>query len=243
MKRTLTVSLSLIILAMNACAPLTTATTPQPIPIITEPAVSIITEIPTAVLPTETLQVDPSADWKTYANPNFGLGFQYPSNWFGPDEYVSDQTMRLAIGSDVVYPYGEPPVQPSEVKNSYSIVIQYSKNDQNTYWKDTYQSLINLQDGASYSDGRNLVIRVRQFTLGIFQGIEYISTLSETAQTDPTYARQIILFDEQPNVLTIMGTPNNVEFSSETGWRDIYQTIDAANLTIFHQIVDSLTME
>ncbi|MBC7877736.1 MAG: hypothetical protein H7Y59_11260 [Anaerolineales bacterium] len=233
MKKPFPLFLLMSILTINACAPLEAPTTPEPV-------VSVVTEVPTVVLPTA---ADQASDLKLYANSTFGLGFQYPSSWYGPDEYVSEQTLRVAIGSDVVYPYGEPPAQPSEVKNSYLVVLQYSKNDQNTYWKETYQSLINLQDGESYSDARNMVIRVRQLNLGRFQGIEYTSTLSETAQTDPIYSRQVILFDEQSNVLTIMGTPNNVEFTSETGWRDIYQTIDAANMPLFHQIVESLTME
>jgi hypothetical protein len=183
------------------------------------------------------------ADWKSYANSTFGLGFRYPSSWFGPDEYVSDQNLRVEIGSDVVYPYGTDRMeQIYEVKNSYYVLIQYSKNDQNQYWKDTYQSLLNLQDGESLSDARSLVIRVRQLKLGRFEGIEYISTLSETAQTEPVYIRQVILFDEQSNVLTIMGTPNNVEIGNGAEWRDAYKMIDEANLNLFHQIVESITV-
>ena len=71
----------------------------------------------------------------------------------------------------------------------------------------------------------------------------YISTLSETAQTDPVYIRQVILIDGQSNLLTIMGTPNNVEISSGASWRDVYQAIDEANLAAFHKIVESITVE
>jgi hypothetical protein len=121
------------------------------------------------------------------------------------------------------------------VKNSYNVVIQYTKNNQNSYWKDTYQSLQNLKDGESLSDARSLVIRVRQLDIGRFKGFEYISTLSETAQTDHVYAREVMLFDEQTNdLLTIMGQPNNVEVSHGANWRDAYQMIDEANLSSFH---------
>jgi len=184
------------------------------------------------------------AGWKSYANSTFGLGFRYPSGWFGPDEYVSDQNLRVEVGSDRVYPYGTDRMeQIYEVKNSYYVVIQYSKNDQNPYWKDTYQSLLNLQDGESLSGARSLVIRVRQLKLGRFEGIEYISTLSETAQTEPVYTRQVILFDEQSNRLSIMGTPNNIEIGNGTEWRDAYKMIDEANLILFHQIVESVTVD
>jgi hypothetical protein len=223
---------------MNACASQGSGTF-EPI-VAGEPTIAVPTQVPVAVSPTVE---DQPANLKTYTNSDFGLGFQYPSNWFGPDEYISGQDLRVAVGSDVVYPYGEMPEQPSEVKNSYSVILQYSKNSQNQYWKDTYRSLLNLKDGESYSDGRSMIIRVQQLNIGRFKGIEYISTLSETAQTDPVYIRQVILIDDQSNLLTIMGTPNNVEVSSGTEWRDVYRKIDEANQTFFHDIVDSITLQ
>ena len=114
----------------------------------------------------------------------------------------------LRSGSDAVYPYGEPPEQPSEVKNSYNIVIQYIKNNQNQYWTDTYQSLVNLKDGESFSDGRSMVIRVGPLKLERFKGIELSLTLSDTAQTEPVYTRNVILMDDQSNLVTVMGQPN-----------------------------------
>jgi len=238
MIKTITLFLLLMILTINACAPLAPAT-PITLP-TTEIAVSVASQIPTAVLPTEVVQ---STTWKLYTNNTFGFGFQYASNWFGPGEYISDGTLRVEVGSDKVYPYGEPPEQPSDAKKSYNVVIQYTKNNQNSYWKDTYQSLQNLKDGESLSDTRSLIIRVRQLDIGRFKGFEYISTLSETAQTDHVYAREVMLFDEQTNdLLTIMGQPKNVEVSNGKNWRDVYQTIDAANLIFFHKIVESITI-
>ena len=238
MKKTLTLYLLVILFTINACASQGTAAS-EPLP-ATEPAVSAATQVPNVVSPTE---VGQSANTKLYANSAFGFSFQYPSNWFGPDEYVSGQDLRVAIGSDVVYPYGTMPEQPSEVRNSYYVVMQYSKNNQNQYWKDTYQSLLKLKDGESFSDARSLVIRVGQLKIGRFEGIEYISTLSETARTEPVYIRQAILFDNQSNLLTIMGQPNNVEISNGTGWRDAYRMVDEANQILFHDIVKSITIE
>jgi hypothetical protein len=234
MKKTLTLSLFTVIFTISACAPQVTAT-PTPLPAVTEVTQVPVTEIPTVI--------DQSAIQKSYTNSAFGFGFQFPSSWFGPEEYVSDGTLRVEVGSDKVYPYGEPPEQPSEVRNSYNVVIQYSKNDQNQYWRDTYQSLVNLKDGESLSDARSLLIRVRQINIGRFEGIEYISTLSETAQTVPVYSRNVILIDDQSNLLSIIGQPNNVEISNGASWRDVYRMIDEANLTLFHEIVESITVE
>jgi hypothetical protein len=50
--------------------------------------------------------------------------------------------------------------------------------------------------------------------------------------------------DAQTNdVLTIMGSPNNVDLSSSLDWRQAYQAVDEANRTIFEQIVDSITID
>jgi hypothetical protein len=241
MKKTLTLFLLIIILTLNACAPRVT-TTSAPL-LTTEPAAFVETQIPIAVSPTE---MNPSAIRKLYANNAFGLSFQYPSNWFVLD-YVSDDTIRIEIGSDKVYPYGTDPLERiNELTNSYNIVIQYTMNAQKPYWKEdtTYQSLLNLKDGESLSDARSLLIRVSQLDIGRFKGYEYISTLSETAQTSHVYIRAVMLFDEQTNdLVTIMGQPYNVEVSSGMEWRDIYRTIDEANLTFFHEIVESITLE
>ena len=241
MKKTLTLFLLTIILTLNACAPLVT-TTSAPI-LITESATYVETQIPIAVSPTE---MNPSATQKLYTNNAFGLGFQYPSNWFVLD-YVSDDTIRIELGSDKVYPYGtDPSERINELTNSYNIVIQHTRNAEKPYWREdaTYQSLLNLQDGESLSDARSLLIRISQLNIGRFKGFEYITTLSETGQTPHFYSRSVMLFDEQTNdLVTIMGQPYNVEVSSGMEWRDVYRTIDEANLTFFHEIVESITLE
>jgi hypothetical protein len=239
LKKTLPSIVLMIIFTMTACAPLVIAN-PTLLP-ATGTAAPVETQIPEGISPTET---EPSPALKQYTNSAFGLSFQYPPNWFGPDEYISDQTLRVAVGSDIVYPYGgELPEQPSEVKNSYLVVVQYSRNGQDQSWKDVYSSLTTLKDGESLSGARSLIIRVRQLDLGRFRGFEFISTLSETAQTEHVYGREVILVDEQSNLLTIFGTPNNVEVSSGADWRDVYRMVDEANLTFFHGIVDSMKIE
>lgn len=213
------------------------------------PAIATTTNIPeTANTPSPAsatpIGTEVPADRKSYRNNEFGFGFQYPASWYGPDEYITEQTLRVEVGADVVYPYGtgiEERIY--TVKNAYYVTIQYSINDQNLYWQETYQALAALQDGEMIADKRSLTIKIRQLQLGRFEGIEYISTLSETAQTEPVYTRQVILFDEQSNMLTIMGTPNNVDLNGRAGWRDAYQAVDAANQAIFNQIIESVAVQ
>jgi hypothetical protein len=83
MKKTLTLFPLMIVLILNSCTTLVPVpSTPLP---STEATTSIETQVLTPVSPTE---VNPSALQKPYTNNIFGLSFQYPSNWFGPSEYV-----------------------------------------------------------------------------------------------------------------------------------------------------------
>jgi hypothetical protein len=227
------------IVIMTACTSRSTAV-PSPLP-AKEAAKPAATPSPAAASPTEAARpVTPNQ----YTNSSFGLQFQYPTHWFGPEEYISEQTLRVEVGSDQVYPYGEQPEQPSGVKNSYDVVIQYTKNNQNSFWQEPYQTLQNLKDGESAAHARDLIIRVRQLNLGRFKGYEYIFTLPETAQTEHVYGREVMLFSEQTNdLLTIIGQPNNVEVGNPTQWRDVYRSIDEENLASFHEIIDSIKVE
>lgn len=179
-----------------------------------------------------------------YSNSEFRISFDYPSSWFGPEEYVADRTLRVEVGSDVIYPYGTGlDERPSSIPNSYVVVIQYTENDQNPYWSEIYRSLDRLQAGETITDARSRIIKVRTLRVGRFEGVEYITTLSETAQTEPVFTRQVILFDDQSNWLTIMGTPSSVIIPPGGGWREIFQNIDAANLLYFNQLIESLVLQ
>jgi hypothetical protein len=228
MKKTLPVFLLILVFSLNACSPLTTATTPPPATVET-------------ALPTETDQ--PAAN-NQYSNSVFGFSFQFPSNWFGPEEYISEQTLRVEVGSDVVYPYGEKPETPSAVVNSYNVILQYAKNNQNPYMNDTYQTLLSLKDGESAAGARSLITRVRQVDVGRFTGFEYIFTLPDTAQTEHVYGREVVLLDSiTQDLVTIMGQPNNVEISSGADWKEAYRAIDEANLPVFQLIIETLAID
>lgn len=191
--------------------------------------------------------------WKSYTNDNFGLSVQFPMSWHGPDVYQWNDSVRIEVGSDTVYPYFSDRLnRVYNIKNSYYVVIQYSQNNKNLSfkqqiekqpWIESYLSLFNLKDGEAISDNRNMFIRVRQVTLGRFEGLEYIQTLSDTAQTEWFYARRIVLFDEQLNNLTIVGTPNNVEILDQNNFLAAYQKVDKANLEILYQILQLVSVE
>lgn len=231
-KNSLLFILTLILMVSAACT----------LAVNTNPVLPTATNVEvTQISPTATVQ---AATQNTYTNSQFRLSFEYPAGWFGPEEYVADQTLRVEVGSDKVYPYGtglEERIY--NLKNSYNVVIQYTKNDQNSYARDVYQSLQNLQDGESLSDARGLMIRVRQVTVGRFNGFEFISTLSDSAQTEPAYMRQVILLDDRSNSLSILGSPVNVEVAEGANWRDVYCMIDETNSSAFHDIVESITVQ
>jgi len=240
MKKTIVILILLLTITLSACAT-QTAPAPSSLP-ATDAALPTATYTPIPPTPTQSA---PTPAVARYTNSAFGLSFNYPSSWYGPDEYIADPILRVEVGSDVVYPYGTSREdQVYTIPDSYYVLIQYTQNDQVQAWNDTYQVLMNLQDGESRSDARSLTIRVRAIEMGRFTGFEYIATLSETAQTEPFYARSVILMDPQTgDVLTIMGSPNNVDLSGGQDWRQAFQAIDEANLPVFEQILASMTIQ
>jgi hypothetical protein len=221
-------------LVLAACSPQATAA-PTSVP-ATQPPTALATQIPTAA-PTEAV-----ASPKSYSNSAFGLGFQFPAAWYGPEEYVSGQTLRVEVGSDKVYPYGEVPDQPSSVTDSYDVVVQYSKGTQAP--PDNYATLESLQDGQSSSGPRSLITRVKALDSGRFKGFEYIFTLPEGAATEHVYGREVVLYDSQTGDLaTVLGQPINVLVDSGADWREVYKGLDQANQLAFEDIVASLTVQ
>ncbi|MCD6423895.1 MAG: hypothetical protein J7L35_00170 [Anaerolineales bacterium] len=202
--------------------------------------------------PTPEATENPFGDWLEYTNEGLGFRYLYPSSWYGPDVYESEGSLRLEVGSDVVYPYGTSREdQVNTVPNSYYITIQYFENIQgrtwddfiNSGWIDTYLGLLELEDGESITTVRSLTIRVREVSLGDFQGLEHIATLSDTAQTERGYMREIMAFDKNLNWLRITGSPNLVEITDPENWKDDYRRVDQANLELFHTLADSIIIK
>jgi hypothetical protein len=204
----------------------------------------------TEVMSTTTSHVDEMVETPTvvatenvYSNEAFGLSFDYPVDWFGPDEYIVDNTIRIGIGSDVVTSYGGVPLEvPPFQKNAYQVVVQYTLENENTYMNDTLNTLANLQDGEMAETGRSRLIRVRALTVGDYSGYEYIATLSESAQTEYFYVREVILQNTEGNLITILGGPSNVAVEEGANWREVYAGIDQKYLSDFYQIIESLEL-
>jgi hypothetical protein len=232
MKKTPSLPVAVLALTLAACAPAVTA----------ESMSTVVIE--QATTPPPTMDAPEPAASTAYANSSFGLAFEYPAAWFGPEEYVSGDTLRVEVGSDVVYPYGERPEQAPGAANSYDVVVQFTRHNQNPYYLDTYRLLSTLQDGQAVSGTRSLVTRVRALAIGPMTGFEYLTTLSETAQTQHFLIREVIVVDEQSgDLLDVIGQPVNVEVPSGTGWREAYQAVDEANLAAFRGLLDSIAIQ
>jgi hypothetical protein len=235
------------ILGLTGCASAPGTNEPTTAPAVPTDAAS---EQPTSTLePT----LDPYPGWTTYTNESFGLSFRYPSGWFGPDAYEFEDGVRLAVGSDVVYPYGtsiedRKPGAP----NAYGVVIQYTASTRgwtleqyraDQPWFNDYLAVLDMQDGESSTTARSLTTRERSLTVGRFTGVEFTTTLSETAQTERFYMRTAFLMDENLNVLLITGSPDNVEIPDPANWRAAFETVDTENLATFQALVESIQVE
>ena len=242
----LSATMMLALLLASGCSsgtPSTPETVVAPPPLATETTAPEIVIEPTA---------DSNSGWKLYQHPTAKFSFQYPESWFGPEVYEADQDLRIEIGSDMVYPYGTGSEDRNLTqKDSYYILIEYRPNTtqmtmedyKTSSWISPIMDIFELADGETISTARSLVIRVREFELGQFKGVEYISTLSETAQTEHVYSRQIFLIDEELNILMISGSANNVEILDGANWKADYQRVDQANLDIFYQVIESIAVE
>ena len=184
MKRTLLLTLLTVVILLSACTvgeqstPISQPAAPVSAPTgTTAPTAAQATEPPTLAPP---VVADPATTWQTYANRDFGLSFQFPPGWYGPEEYISEQTLSVAVGSDVVYPYGtDRTEQIYNQPDSYYISMLYSQDAVDSVWRGTYEELLAMQDGESVQSARGLVIRQRAFEQGRFKGIEFITTLPE----------------------------------------------------------------
>jgi len=150
------------------------------------------------------------------------------------------------------YPYGTDRLDRKyDKKNSYYISVQYTKKPQGTAideykknqpWLEGYLPLLTMKDGETKSDLRSKLIRIKQTNIGNYKGVEYISTLSETAQTEWVYSREVFLINDNYDTVRIQGSPNNVEVVNKSEWKTAYQQIDEANLPIFRDLVNSISL-
>lgn len=236
---------SLSFLLLSGCVSANTAVPP----VATDDVAPIATDLPP--VPTDSPE-GPSSDWQIYNNPDYGINFQFPVAWFGPDEYIVEDDIRLEIGSDVVYPYGTSrEEQVYTLPNSYYILIEYRPNTdnltmddyKNSSWISPPLGMFDLADGETRTTARSLEIKVRDLEVGRFKGVEYIATLSDTAQTERAYSRQMFLLDENLNILMISASPNNVEVADPANWKTDFQRVDEANLETLYHVIESIVID
>lgn len=191
--------------------------------------------------------------WIKYQDEEFGLVFYHPPGWNGPEVHRWEAGILTEVGTDTVYPYGTGlDERIYVVQDAFFFTVSYVRNlpgwdferfEANQPWVQAYVELQEIEDGESISDARSLTIRLREVELADFSGIEYISTLSETAQTMIFYSREILLLDEDLNYLRITGSPNNVAIREGEDWRPAYKRVDAENEETFHNILASVRVE
>ena len=239
--------LAVMMLALMGCAP---AAEPA-VPFATPENATATAEGQPAATPEPT--ADPYPGWTTYDNAAFGVSFRYPSTWFGPDVYEFENGVRLEVGSDVVYPYGTGPEDREPgAPNAYNVVLQYTRNTSGLTleeyraaqpWLQDTLAVLDLQDGESITTARSLTTRVRALTVGRFTGVEFTTTLPDTAQTERLYMRTAFLMDENLNVIVVNGQPVNVEIADATAWRATFEALDASNEPTFRSLVESIQVE
>lgn len=178
------------------------------------------------------------------------ISFNYPSDWQGPQVYETSSGFRFEIGTDTVYPYGTDITDRTYTKNdSYYITLQTNNRpadtpseeyQDNSPWLDYYLPILDMKDGQTKTTARSKIIKLSDIAIGKFTGAEYISTLSDTAQTEPVYTREIFLINDNFDTIRISGNPNNVDIPAGTKWQDKYQQIDQTYEPILKSLMMSL---
>lgn len=194
----------------------------------------------------------PEVSTETYTNETFGISIQYPASWFGPDIFEYQDGFRYEVGTDRVYPYGTGLEERQYEKNdAYYVTVQYTRGPLETTieeyraeqpWLQTPIQLLTMQNGQSLSDLRSIQTRVQEVKIGDYQGVEYIATLPDTAQTERVYVREVFLINVKYDTVRITGRPENVEISDPTDWKSDYQRVDEAHLESFRALVNSILL-
>ena len=252
----LLLAMTTLLMALLACSPSITSADPTPTP-LPEPAAattapgneeSAPTNVPTAESDDEF--GDAPEGWTRFVDEQFGLSFLYPQDWNGPEVHRWETGVAAEVGTDTVYPFGTGLAERDySVPDAYFISVQYTENTQGWDWQEFianqpwvagYVDLLEVQNGEFISTPRSLTIRQRELEIGQFTGLEYIATLSETAQTEIFYSREALLFDEELNSIRVTGSPNNVQILEDEGWRAAYERVDKDHQAIFELLLSSV---
>lgn len=205
---------------------------------------------PTPSLFPTIINQDETGDWETYYNKTFKMSLKYPPTWFGPEVYETSGEFFLEVGTDKVYPYGADITAKTYTKNnSYFISVLFRKKPDNQTieqyktsqpWLNSYLPLFTIDDGESISDQRSKLIRVKEIMIENYKGVEFISTLSDTAQTQMVYTRSVLLINNSYDLIEVTGRPNNVDSTASTDWKTAYKLVDESNLETFRNFINSI---
>ncbi len=191
------------------------------------------------------------AKWESHKNKTFAICLKYPSGWFGPEVYEYKDGFLFEVGNDRVYRYGTSPENRAYTRaDDYYIAVTFTRkpsdvsidqHKQNQPWLEQYLPLLTMKDGESRTDQETRLVRIRTVNLGDYSGVEYISTLSETARTDFYYRREVFLINSRYNTFRITGSPANVKVANEANRRDDYKRVEGGYLSTFRKLVDSIS--
>lgn len=181
----------------------------------------------------------------SYNNEDFGLSFNYPSSWFGPEEYENAETLRVEVGSDTVYPYGTSPEdRVRTIPASYFVILQLDDNNHpNEFAMQQLEDLKKMKVEEESSDQRNKLIKIRDINENGLTGVEYISTVSESAQSEFYYTRSAVLQNSEGKILIINANVENVtipENATRKDWMEIFSEADKNNIQYFRMILDTV---
>lgn len=209
-------------------APLATSQTPQP-----------------TITAQSTSAADETANWKIYRNNKFNIRLRYPLNWSEPETQEHEDGFNLVTGTN-------------SNKNSYYITFQYSKRP-NAIPIERYKSiqeavqrelkLSEQSEGESIVSAIYTLTKVKDIQIQNFSGVEFISSIPETAHTNVgsvtdwkfnNVVRKALLVNDNHDIMSIVGSPNNLDLTDGIDKKIASQRIDEDYLNEFHGFVNSV---
>lgn len=125
-----------------------------------------------------------------------GFTFQVISDGVGSNGTTTDQQTR---------------------RNQYELSFQFTKRPeeitvqelkQQQPWIDAYLPLFFMSDGAKMEGGKADLIKIREYRIGNYKGVEFITQTPKNGGTEPVFARSVLLIDDQYNTIRVDGSPD-----------------------------------
>jgi hypothetical protein len=131
------------------------------------------------ISPIPTPTIDPTVDWKTYINSEYGYSFQYPQDWkfsFTKPQNFKYPSVAILSKDDPSQPkVAITSDDPNKFMASYTILIQVDNNPKNLSAKDYF-----LKD-VSPEDKQDEENKLKEYTVGGVRGILFRDTGSPSS--------------------------------------------------------------